>query len=465
MCCALALAVATGSDLNAQATLEITSPANGTVVNPGHVIGVIVAASGGAFEFVSVAGEPIGFSQNRSEQPYQFDIEIPEKTVPGEYTLTAIGKPVRGEAVFSQPIVIDVERADLPQKITPSSRLLDMEIGWELPIDLNGTYADGSSVDLTKSRQTTYVSESPAIATVSREGLIKAVAPGSTRIVIDGKIAVPVTVEPLIKMFPSKATLKASQTREFTARITRPPNGKVTWTLNPSVGTVVDGKYTAPDALVSAQTVEIAATSVDDPNVTATALITLSPEASIEILPAWAVLYKAQTQQFTATTANAGTEGVKWSVSPSGAGSIDSSGLYTVPDPIEKMQPVKIVATSAANPSISGSTTIYISPRPFKLFCYPLALELSPGKTTQATVMPLATDRFWHPIALLVEGVPIGIKSALDEQTLKGNTAATLTFTYENQTVPGDYKITVTARDTVYPVLTDTETLTLRVGP
>jgi len=465
-CAALAILCTPAAWLKAQTTLEITSPASGTVVNPGHVIGVTVRASGGPFELVSIAGEPIGFSQPRKEPPYQFDIEIPEKTIPGEYGLTAIGKPAAGDAVFSQPIAIDVERPDEPRKITTNFRLLNMRVGEDLPIDVYGAYADGSEVNLTKSRQTTYFSESPAIVTVSREGRVKSIAPGTTRIVIDGKIAVPVTVEPLIQIMPPKATLKASQTRVFSARLTRPPEGKVTWTLNPSVGSMEGGgwvaKYTAPDTLTSQKTVAITATSVDDPSLTATAVITLSPAASIEVYPRWMVLYKAQTQQFTAITANAGTDGVKWSVS--GAGSIDATGLYTAPDPIEKMQPVKIVATSAANPAISKTTTIYISPRPFKLFCFPPALTLAPGKTTDATVMLLATDRFWHPITLAVEGVPIGIKAALSEETLKGNSQASLTLTYENETVPADYKITVTAHDSIYPVLVDSETFTLHVG-
>jgi hypothetical protein len=465
-CAALGMLAALSGWTEAQSTLEITSPANGTVVNPGHIIGVTVLAAGVPFELVGIAGQdPIGFGQARREPPYQFDIEIPQKTTPGEYTLTAVGKPVSGEMLFSRPISIDVERPDARAKITINHRQLGMQIGWDLPLDVYGTYADGSEVNLTKSRQTTYVSESPAIATVSSEGLVKAISPGSTEIVIDGKIAVPVTVQPLITIVPSKATLKASQTRYFTARVTRPPNGKVTWMLNPNIGSVVDGKYTAPDAVASQQTVAITATSVDDPSLSVTATITLSPAVSIEVVPAWAVLYKAQTQQFTATTANAGTEGVKWSLIPSGAGSIDSTGLYTAPDPIEKTQPVKIVATSAARPAISGSTTIYISPRPFKLFCFPLALSLAPGKTTQATVMLLATDRFVHPIALSVDGAPIGIRTTLSEASLTGNSQASLTFTYENETVPASYKITVTARDTVYPALTDSETFTLHVGP
>ncbi|MGP0073032.1 MAG: Ig-like domain-containing protein, partial [Bryobacteraceae bacterium] len=112
----------------------------------------------------------------------------------------------------------------------------------------------------------------------------------------------------------------------------------------------------------------ITASSVDDPALTASAVIQLSAAATIEVVPGWAVLYMAQTQQFKATTANAGGQEVKWSISPKDAGTIDANGLYKVPATIPATQKVTVTATSAAKPAISGSTAIYISPRPFTIF-------------------------------------------------------------------------------------------------
>ena len=56
------------------------------------------------------------------------------------------------------------------------------------------------------------------------------------------------------------------------------------------------------------------------------------------------------------------------------------------------------------------------------------------------------------------------MKTTLANATLTGNSSTWLTFTYENETVQGSYKITVVAQDTVYPVLRDSRTLTLNIG-
>lgn len=460
----VALALLPGwSALLAQSALQITSPADGTVVNPGHVIGVTVSDPGEPLKNVAIVGwNPIGISRILQAPPYQFDMEIPMEITPGKYLLTAVGTSKSGP-VDSQPVSIDVERPDLPDTISTDFKQLGMNVGDKLPISVVGTYADGSDIDLNKSSQTTFRSQSPAIATVTSEGVVTALSPGSTQIVIDGRISVPVTVEPLIRMQPGSATLKASQTREFVAIVTQPPNGRVNWTLSPNVGSVVDGRYTAPDAVDTQQAVAITATSVDNPALTSTALIKLSPEASIEIAPTWALLYREQTRKFNATATDAGTQGVRWSVSPKAAGTITADGLYTAPATIFALQKVTITATSAAKPAITGSTDIYISPRPFKMLMFHSALTLATNGTAQTTVLVLATDRFLHPIALSVAEVPIGIRTEFSNATLTGNNSTTLTFTYENRTTPGAYKIEVMAQDTVYPVLKDVQTLTLNV--
>lgn len=454
--------------LEAQGTLEITSPEEGTVVNPGHVVGVTVSSPGVLVTDVAVMGwDPIPTSKMLASPPYQFDIEIPAQITPGRYLLTALGKTNSGQLIESEPLSIDVERPDLPQKIAANFRQLDLIVGDQVHIGVQGTYADGSVVDLSKSTQTAFTSQSPAIATVTPEGLVTAVAPGSTQVVVDGRLVVPITVEPFIRITPEKATLKASETREFVARVTHPPNGKVQWTLNPNIGSVVDGLYTAPASLQSQQTVALTAASIDNPAFMATAVITLNPVVSIDVTPSWAVLYMAQTRRFQASAVNAGPKEVKWSISPPNAGTISSTGLYTAPSTIATTQAVKIIATSVANPAISGSTTIYISPRPFKIFLFPTGLTLAPGESTGTLVTLLATDRFLHPIALSVEGAPIGIKATLSDTTLTGNSMALLKLIYENETVPASYNIVVKAQDTVYPALIDSQTLTLNVeaGP
>ncbi len=53
-----------------------------------------------------------------------------------------------------------------------------------------------------------------------------------------------------------------------------------------------------------------------------------------------------------------------WSISPAGAGTVDSTGLYTVPDPITQQQAVTVTATSQASTTQSSSATVTLTPAP-----------------------------------------------------------------------------------------------------
>jgi hypothetical protein len=329
-----------------------------------------------------------------------------------------------------------------------------------------GTFADGSSLDLTQSTTTTFSSSANTVATVNAQGIVTPVGPGSAQILINGSVSVPVTVAPQISITPAQASLTASQTRQFVAFVANPANPAVTWSLNPGFGSVdANGVYTAPAAVASQETDTLTATSVADNTQTASAVITLLPTASVTVLPAWAVLYPAEPQQFTATTSNAGTAGVTWSVSPSGAGTIDGTGLYTAPASISSTQPVTITAASVANPSIPGSTTIYISPQPFNLLPQLPLVDIGPGTYHDMFVAELATDGFPHPVAFSVTGLPSGVTASFSPATLTGTGDTSLTFTASDAAVEGSYTVNVVGQDTVYAPLSQTLPLTLVVTP
>ncbi len=77
---------------------------------------------------------------------------------------------------------------------------------------------------------------------------------------------------------PSTATLTASQARQFTATVVNASSAAVTWSLNPSVGSISStGLYTAPSLISSAQTVTVTVTSGADQTKTANASISLAP--------------------------------------------------------------------------------------------------------------------------------------------------------------------------------------------
>ena len=97
----------------------------------------------------------------------------------------------------------------------------------------------------------------------------------------------------------------------------------------------------------------------------ATASVSLtvnSPPISVSVAPSSMTLYDGQTLQFTAVVTNGNGTGVTWSISPTGSGSINSTGLYTAPTTISAQQTVTVTGTSVANSTISASTTVTLSP-------------------------------------------------------------------------------------------------------
>src|SRR5665213_3309584 len=161
---------------------------------------------------------------------------------------------------------------------------------------------------------------------------------------------------------PSSSTLTASQSRLFTATVTGSANTSVTWSMNPSVGTLSNGLYTAPSVINAPQSVIVTATSLADSSKSASATVQLTPTASVSVgvSPQSANLTASQTMQFTANvTGNANTS-VTWSMSPS-VGTL-SNGLYTAPSAISTAQWITITATSIVDVSKSASATVQLVP-------------------------------------------------------------------------------------------------------
>ena len=79
-----------------------------------------------------------------------------------------------------------------------------------------------------------------------------------------------------VAVAPTTVALRSSQTQQFTATVTNSPNGAVTWSLTPSVGSINgSGLYTAPSSISATQTVTLKATSVVDATKSGIATITL----------------------------------------------------------------------------------------------------------------------------------------------------------------------------------------------
>jgi len=164
-------------------SLQITSPASGTVVSPGQTISISVAADP-AVQQVALFPEPplpeaqAGFSAG------EFNLTIPAGIPPGPHDLRALGVS-GGVVVTSDYLTLDVERSDDPVRLRTEPAILQLRNrGDQFPLRVIGTYNDGSQATLTASSRTAYSSDDPTVAAVSPNGIVTAVGPGKTSIVI-----------------------------------------------------------------------------------------------------------------------------------------------------------------------------------------------------------------------------------------------------------------------------------------
>jgi len=241
-------------------------------------------------------------------------------------------------------------------------------------------------------------SVNPSVGSVSSTGLYTApasitaqqtVAVTATS-VADGTKAASAAVTLLapvnVTLSPATATLAANQTQQFAATVTGGVgNTAVTWSVNPSVGSVSStGLYTAPASITAQQTVTVAATSVADATKTASAVITLLAPVNVTLSPATATLAANQTQQFTATvTGGSGNTAVTWSVNPS-VGSVSSTGLYTAPASITAQQTVTVTAISVADGTKAASAAVTLL-APVNVTLSPSTATLAANQTQQFT--------------------------------------------------------------------------------
>ncbi len=187
--------------LEAQPSVRITSPADGTTVPRGKALAVTVDVSPpeGVFETVTViATTPIGdVRAGLNAPPYRFTVHIPDSIRPDRYALTALGITFSKKFIYSDPIDILVERVDSPVSISVYPLVADFTMDQKRYLQVTGVYADKTTADLTQSSQIKYVSSAPGIATVQAQGIVTPVTTGSAKITItygDLKLDVPVRV-------------------------------------------------------------------------------------------------------------------------------------------------------------------------------------------------------------------------------------------------------------------------------
>jgi hypothetical protein len=348
-------------------SLQITAPASGTTVHPGQSVAVTVSASGAFQQVILGSRAPIGFSQPLSAPPYQFTLQIPANTQPGNYPLTAVGAVTPGNPIYSNAIALVVERTDAPVSVRVQPSLLRLyTVGQKGYLLVIGAFADGTTHDLTKSSLTSFTSDQ-FVSTVAANGIVTALAPGSGFVNVaygNLTVQVPVTVDPPLNLAPRQKALYANQTQKFNAQPALGTNPAIVWSINPSGVGAVDntGLYTAPSSVSSQQIVTITATNAADSSESAGANVILYPPLSIAVAPSAVNLQQSQTQLFAATVSNAILTDVLWYLAPGSPGTLDTFGHYTAPSPVTSQQTVTIQAISVLDGATKGTATVTLIP-------------------------------------------------------------------------------------------------------
>lgn len=198
---------------NCQQLLQITAPSNRSLATEGTTINITVSADPSVTAVGILVGYPLPNVQPTSSAN-QFTLTLPTTIPPGLYTLTAVGMNASGD-VESAPVAIDVEPKFVPTGIVANPPWLNLvAIGDQYPIRVIGTFVDGSTLDVTGSSRTVFSSNNTQVATVSSSGMITAVGPGQTGILVQAGISPSYTYSAVMVTVPqpppSGANPKAS---------------------------------------------------------------------------------------------------------------------------------------------------------------------------------------------------------------------------------------------------------------
>jgi sugar lactone lactonase YvrE len=273
--------------------------------------------------------------------------------------------------------------------------------------------------------------------------------------------------DPVITIAPATASVQADIGRQaFVATVQNASNPGVVWRVNGVVGGSAaagfispQGVYSAPAAVPAKNPVTVTAVSMDNPAVTASAAVTITPPVSVAVTPATITVALKNEAQFTAVVSNAVNTGVTWAVNgvtggAAATGTISAAGLYTAPAVFPGLAQITITATSLADPKQSaGATvnlanTVAVSVSPAQV-----NLQLGASQTFTATVTGTTnTAVVWSVDGLQGGDGAVGVISAQGVYTAPN-------------AMPASPTVTITAGSVADPAVTGAATVTLSVAP
>ncbi len=220
----------------------------------------------------------------------------------------------------------------------------------------------------------------------ARAAILLNATPSNASVSNNSKVA-PISIQ----LTPGSVSLHPGQSNQFSFTVGGSA-AAATWSLVPNLGTVVNGYYTAPSSVNTTTSVTLIATSTTNTSQTASAAISLQPNAlpsvALSVSPSSASLTSGQSVQFGASVTGSTNTAVTWSVSPA-VGSL-SNGLYRAPASVTMQQALTIKATSVADPTKSASATVTLTPVAISL--RPGSISLNAGGSAQFTATVTGTS-------------------------------------------------------------------------
>ena len=249
-----------------------------------------------------------------------------------------------------------------------------------------------------------------------------------------------VTINPVISISvsPTSVNVALNRSQPFTATVTGAQDASVTWDVNgvvggnQTVGTVTNSTsdpghttYTAPASLPTPSQVTVRARSNANPNVLATAAVSLFSNIAVQLSPSSSMRAINHRQTFTAQVANTANQNVQWQVngilggnatlgqicaigigpcqpvSTTNGGSVD----YLAPASVPASNPVTVSATSQADSTKSASAQVTILAH-ILISVLPSSATLAPGATQQFTTQVSGTSN--QNVTWQVSGVGCG---------------------------------------------------------
>ena len=351
------------------------------------------------------------------------------------------------------PAAVALQAGDGTQQFTATvANTTNTAVVWKVNGHMGGDATDGT---ITQAGLYTAPAAVPA-------GAVQVEAVSAANANVQAAAAVTLTPPVTLTLTPATVTLQAGATQQFNATVANATNTAVTWSVNgtaggsAATGTIsAQGLYTAPKDFPGLGAITITVASVQDPNITATAAITLSQPVTVSVTPAAVTLAPGATQAFSAAVSGAATPTVTWSVNGvaggnASLGTIDANGNFTAPAQVPAPPTVTVTATSTADTSASGSAAVTIAP-PVSVTVTPATAAVGAGGTQQftATVSNAANTA----VSWSVNGTAGGSSSV-------GTISATGLYTAP-ASFPGLSQVTVQAAAVADPSATAAATVTL----